>query len=92
MKKIINWFKQSNRYKHLYAGILIYIFYTVLLVLLNNSLLISTIVGTISTVTHMISVEYKDKLYGSKFNYKDILAGIIVPVVSTLCYILYELL
>lgn len=92
MKKIINWFKQSNRYKHLYTGILIYTFYTVLLVLLNNSLLTSTIVGTISTVTHMMSVEFKDKLYNSKFDWKDILAGSIIPFILTLFSVLYGLL
>ena len=92
MKKIINWFKQSNRYKHLLTGILIYIFYTVLLTLLNNSLLTSSIVGTISAITHMISVEYKDKLYGSKFDWKDILAGSIIPFSLTTFYSIYELL
>ena len=96
MNKLISWFKQSNRYKHLYMGILIYIVYVLLtiglMLLTKDIVLISIVIASISSITHMISVEYKDRLQGNKFDYLDILAGSIIPVILTIGIGLYELL
>lgn len=77
-------------------GILIYIVYVLLtigLILLTKDIvLISIVIASISSITHMISVEYKDKLQGNKFDYLDILAGSIIPVILTIGIGLYELL
>lgn len=40
----------------------------------------------------MISVEYKDRLQGNKFDWLDILSGSIIPIVLTIGISLYELL
>ena len=96
MNKLINWFKQSNRNKHLYMGILIYLVYILLtiglLLLTEDIILISTVIATISSITHMISVEYKDRLQGNKFDWLDILSGSIIPVLLTIGISIYGLL
>lgn len=84
MNKLINWFKQSNRYKHLILGLQITTFYILLLGLLFNNEELSTkieivSVANLSNFTHMCAVEYKDKLAGNKFDWNDIIAGT-VPV------------
>lgn len=89
MNKIINWFKQSNRYKHTIAGLLITSLYITLLNLLfNNSDIQSKVsivsIALISNFTHMCAVEYKDLLYNSKFDWNDIIAGIIPSVILSI--------
>lgn len=77
-------------------GILIYIVYVLLtiglMLLTKDIVLISIVIASISSITHMISVEYKDKLQGNKFDYLDVLAGSIIPVILTIGIGLYELL
>lgn len=102
MNKLINWFKQSNRYKHSIVGILITAIYITLLgILFNDTTITSKIsicsISIFSAFTHMCAVEYKDIQYGSKFDWNDILAGIIPPTVITILtfittYFVYELL
>lgn len=77
-------------------GLLIYIVYILLtiglMLLTKDIVLISIVIASISSITHMISVEYKDKLQGNKFDYLDILSGSIIPVILTIGIGLYELL
>lgn len=77
-------------------GLLIYIVYVLLtiglMLLTKDIVLISIVIASISSITHMISVEYKDKLQGNKFDYLDILSGSIIPVILTIGIGLYELL
>ena len=40
----------------------------------------------------MISVEYKDRLQGNKFDWLDILSGSIIPVLLTIGISIYGLL
>lgn len=77
-------------------GLLIYIVYVLLtiglMLLTKDIVLISIVIASISSITHMISVEYKDRLQGNKFDYLDILSGSIIPVILTIGIGLYELL
>lgn len=59
MKKIINWFKESNRWKHLVYGFLIGL-------PIPNILLGVYIILVVSTI-----VEFKDKQWGGKFDWID---------------------
>lgn len=81
VNNLINWFKQSNRYKHTYMGIIIvFLYFSLVIILLTlgiNNITLAAIVSSISTITHMIAVEYKDKLVGNKFDWYDIAAGAI---------------
>lgn len=95
MKKIVEkvkeWFnilfKESNRSKHVKAGIAIYI------VMILSQLFIGvsyddmwpySIVATISVAIAMASVEYIQKSIEGKFDYLDILAGCIIPIALSL--------
>lgn len=77
-------------------GLLIYLVYVLLtiglMLLTKDIVLISIVIASTSSITHMISVEYKDKLQGNKFDYLDILSGSIIPVILTIGIGLYELL
>ena len=59
MKKIINWFKQSNRWKHFSLGFLVGLF------TLNWYCMAYTGVGVAS------ALEFKDKLWGGKWDWID---------------------
>lgn len=78
---MFNWFKQSNRCKHTYMGtIIMFLYFSLVIILLTlrvDNIILATIVSSISTITHMIAVEYKDKLVGNKFDWYDIAAGAI---------------
>ena len=59
MKKILNWFKESNRYKHLIGGIVI----GICALSWYNAIYASAGVG--------LAMEYKDKAHGGDFDLID---------------------
>ena len=59
MKKLWNWLKESNRWKHLAIGAMIG--------LLFNNLIYTAICATMVAV----ALEYKDKAYGGKWDWID---------------------
>lgn len=69
MRKIFNWIKQSNRYKHLIGGCIIGLFACSWF----TAVYASGLVG--------VATEYKDKAHGGKFDWIDaamtLLGGII---------------
>lgn len=69
MKKLINWLKESNRYKHLIGGMAIG--------LMSDDWYCATLSG----VGIASALEYKDKAYGGVFDWVDwglTIAGVIV--------------
>ena len=59
MKKLWNWLKESNRWQHLLIGAMI-------------GLLFNSLIGTTICVLLVASaLEYKDKAYGSKWDWVD---------------------
>lgn len=79
MKKILNWFRESNRYRHAYAGLFIYAFMISIGWAMSVPLAESAAVATASTLIAMVSVEYKDKQHGGRFDWPDVLAGMALP-------------
>ena len=74
MKKIIQWIKESNHYKHIICvGIVVIIAY--IIQLLNCP--IEIIVGGAVAV----SLEYKDYAHGGKFDWQDIIASMIGAII-----------
>lgn len=65
MKNIIQFFKDSNHYKHLIGGFI--------LGLLSNSIYCAILTG--SSVA--AALEYKDKLWGGKFDWIDLIITLI---------------
>ena len=83
---------KSNRGKHLIAGVLIYIVMLSLCFVLNVQYLKGTIIALIATLIAACAVEYKDKSWGGKFDWLDIVATILVPVLVSATLFIVNLL
>lgn len=88
IKKILNWFKQSNRDKHLKVGFVAIIALLIFGGALGLKPIPNFINANIIVFLLMAAVEYKDKLYGNKFDWYDIIAGIIPAIAMDILYIL----
>lgn len=88
MKRIIDkylgWLKDSNRPKHMKAGMLVFIAMLAACLTLGVGLIPSTVIAFVATVIVAVAVDYKDKLYGNTFDWLDVLATVLLPVVITL--------
>lgn len=101
VKKIfMKLFVNSNRYKHLGAGLIIYLMMIVIQCLLmitvsHHDFELSCFIpiSTTSLITvflAMCSVEYIQKQSGGLFDWYDIFAGCLIPAISTtMIYVLY---
>ena len=72
---------KSNRGKHLVAGALIYAVVLGLCFVLNVQYLKGTIIALVATLITACAVEYKDKLWGGKFDWLDVVFTILVPII-----------
>ena len=69
MKKIWNWLKESNRWQHLLISIMI-------------GLLFDNLIGTAICATLVgVSLEYKDKAYGGKWDWWDLCLTIVPALI-----------
>ena len=59
MKKVWNWLKESNRYKHLIGGVLV------------GFAPMNWWAGMYSAVVCGLAMEYKDKVHGDRFDWID---------------------
>lgn len=86
MRKIITWYKKSNRYKHAWVGCIILVAYFLLtggitaIGWLDNLML-----SSVSVLIAMVAAEYKDWEHGGAFDWYDILAGMTSPVLAWVC-------
>lgn len=92
IERVIVWFKESNRYKHAIAGLIIFI----CAIIFNNILDIERFANLtnalVVTVIAMIIAEYKDNLWNGKFDLCDIAAGMIpVCIIYVTCVLLYNI-
>ena len=83
---------KSNRGKHLVAGGLIYAVMLGLCFVLNVQYVKGTIIALVATLIAACAVEYKDKLWGGKFDWLDVVATIFVPVIVSAILIVRLLL
>ena len=84
IKKYLGWLKDSNRPKHMKAGMLVFIAMLAVCLTLGVGLIPSTVIAFVATVIVAVAVDYKDKLYGNTFDWLDVLATVLFPVVITL--------
>lgn len=84
IKKYLGWLKDSNRPKHMKAGMLVFIAMLAVCLTLGVELIPSTVIAFVATVIVAVAVDYKDKLYGNTFDWLDVLATVLLPVVITL--------
>lgn len=83
---------KSNRGKHLVAGALICAAVLGLCFVLNVQYLKGTIIALIATFITACAVEYKDKLWGGKFDWLDVVATILAPVIVSAILLIVNLL
>lgn len=83
---------KSNRGKHLIAGALIYAVMLGLCFVLSVQYVKGTIIALVATAIAACAVEYKDKLWGGKFDWLDVVATILVPVIVSAILLIVSLL
>lgn len=89
IKVLFEWLLQSNRLSHVKAGtIIFFLMIGFSFFLLNISLGKSSIVSLMTAAIAAIAVDYKDKLWGGKFDWLDVAATILIPGLITLISII----
>ena len=77
------WLTESNRPKHLKVGVLAYATCMIFFYIGYSELIFSSCFSTLIVAGLMMAVEYGQKTCGSKFDWLDVLAGCLVPLVLT---------
>ena len=80
-EKIVNWYKESNRYIHCNAGGVELVLLFISGLLFGMTIVQCALVSTISVAVTMVAVELKDKQQGGKFDVMDIVSGMIYPII-----------
>lgn len=70
MNKVINWLKESNRYKHLIGGIIL----GLIALDVYSMVMLSFCTGA--------ALEYKDKVHGNKWDWIDLSVTMIGAIIS----------
>lgn len=78
--KIIEWYKKSNRYKHAATGGIILAVFLLAGAVVAVDWFANLLLASGTVLVAMASAEYKDREHGSAFDWYDILAGMILPV------------
>ena len=84
IKKYLGWLKESNRPKHMLAGMLVFLAMLAVCLVLGVELASSAVISFFTTCIVAMSVDYKDKLYGNTFDWLDVLATVLMPGVITI--------
>lgn len=92
IEKYLGWLKDSNRPKHMKCGTLVYTVMLLLCFMLYISLVPSAVIAFVATCIVAMSVDYKDKLWGGKFDWLDVVATILSPGIITFIVVLIALL
>ena len=86
------WLTESNRSKHLKVGVLAYATCMIFFYIGYSELIFSSCFSTLVVAGLMMAVEYGQKTCGSKFDWLDVLAGCLVPLVLTAVFCVLYLL
>lgn len=88
------WLKESNRWKHFLVGLGIHIFYFIFLYLIVGSVngIGFAILPLVTVFLFMVAVDWKDKVWGGKFDWEDVIAGVIPSFILSLVTVLFMLL
>lgn len=105
--KVFDWLKESNRMSHLKVGFAIWVvamffacsilsmFEEVTNFELMQAQAITTtcaLLADFSVFIAMCSVEYTQKLCGNKFDWLDVLAGCLIPIILTLGIVVFVII
>lgn len=83
-KKLFGWLKESNRPKHIKAGLLIYTVMLSVCLILGVDITMSSSISFSSTCIVAVAVDYKDKQHGCVFDWLDVIATVLLPGVVTI--------
>ena len=87
------WLTESNRPKHLKVGSLIYAMWMLYMLYFDSSLIFASVTALGAVFLAMASVDYGQRTAGSKFDWLDVLAGCLAPLVLTAVFcVLYFIL
>lgn len=89
IEKYLGWLKDSNRPKHMKAGMLVFLAMLAVCLTLGVKLNPSTVISFVVTAIVAIAVDYKDKLYGNTFDWLDVLATVIVPGIAAVLLLIF---
>lgn len=88
LEKLFGWLKDSNRPKHIKYGLAVFIAMLATCLALGVTFARSAIVAFVATAIVAVAVDYKDHLWGGRFDWLDVIATVILPGVITLGLIL----
>ena len=84
-KLIPKWIRVSNRYKHLiYGGIVAILLYPIILLMVLNiqeQNLLALLLSFMTTGALGFGMEFKDRIWGGKFDLLDLLATVLIPLI-----------
>lgn len=83
IKKLFGWLKESNRPKHIKYGLAVFIAMLASCLLLGVTFARSAVIAFIATAIVATAVDYKDHLWGGRFDWLDVVATVILPGMIT---------
>lgn len=86
--KLFGWLKESNRPKHIKYGLAVFIAMLATCLVLGVTFTRSTVIAFVATAIVAVAVDYKDHLWGGRFDWLDVVATILLPGVITVGLIL----
>ena len=94
MKRIIDkylgWLKDSNHPKHILCGLLLYAAMMAVCLIMGNTFASSAIISLVATIIAAMAVDYKNKLWGGKFDWLDVAATVLLPgMITSLVVLIY---
>ena len=92
VKRIQEWYKESNRYRHAKAGTVILVVMLVLGTAMFIPLWKSAVNATVTCFIANASADFKDKQHGGLFDWNDVLSGTSPALLFDLLLIVYYLI
>lgn len=83
LEKIFGWLKKSNRPKHIKYGLVVFATMQATCIVLGVTFARSAVIALVATATVAVAVDYKDKLWGGKFDWLDVIATMLLPGLIT---------
>lgn len=79
LEKLFGWLKESNRPKHIKYGLAVFIAMLATCLVLSVTLPRSAMIAFVATAIVAVAVDYKDYLWGGRFDWLDVVATVLLP-------------
>lgn len=84
IEKDFGWLKDSNHLKHMTEGVLVYAATMAICIMLGGGVSSSAVVSLATAFIVPVAVNYKDNLWGKRFDRLDVAITLLFPRVITL--------